>query len=115
MEVSAGFIYAISVLENLRLFSVLVFAISLAVTVCSLVSLFFEEEARHKPFAKAGAVCLIVSLLLMTFVPSGKTLAAMYVIPPIVNSAAVQELPSELVDVAREWLDELRPNRGKSK
>lgn len=41
--------------------------------------------------------------------------AALYVIPPIVNSAAVQELPSELVAVARDWLDSLRPEKEEMK
>lgn len=115
MEVTPGFIYAISVLERIRPLLHLVFLVSLVVMIFSFGQVLLGERAHFKPFAKAGLIGTVASLLLVAFIPSGKTLAAMYVIPPIVNSSAVQELPSELVAVAREWLDELRPNRGKSK
>lgn len=78
----------------------------------------FSHRLQDNDFVERmeiGGPNAAVTLLLVAFIPSGKTLAAMYVIPPIVNSSAVQELPSELVEVAREWLDELRPNRGNNK
>lgn len=50
-------------------------------------------------------------LTIVIFVPSGKVLAAMYVLPAIVNSAAVQELPAEAVEAARAYIRDMLPKR----
>lgn len=39
-----------------------------------------------------------------SLIPSSKTVAAMMVIPTIVNSQEVQELPKDMVSAARVWL-----------
>lgn len=39
----------------------------------------------------------------------------MIVLPAIVNSEAVQQIPGELTTLAREWLQELRPKMGGAK
>lgn len=49
--------------------------------------------------------------LVNTLIPNTKQAAAMYVLPAIVNSDAVQQLPGELTILAREWLHELRPSQ----
>ena len=54
-----------------------------------------------KKYFKTWLIALIVASMIPVIVPSSKVLAAMYVLPPIVNSAAVQELPAELVELAR--------------
>ncbi|MGN1149481.1 MAG: hypothetical protein ACI4SY_02105 [Sutterella sp.] len=54
---------------------------------------------------------LAAYLTVVIFVPSGKVLAAMYVLPAIVNSAAVQELPAEAVEAARAYIRDLLPKR----
>ena len=77
----------------------------------SLVSLFIvfvtwpEFRDRVRLLAWTLAVCMTVVI----FVPSGKVLAAMYVLPAIVNSAAVQELPREVVEAARTYIRDLLP------
>lgn len=55
--------------------------------------------------AFAGAVAVVT--------PSRTTLAAMYVLPPIVNSELVQDLPKELVDLARAYIKELTEEKRK--
>jgi hypothetical protein len=47
---------------------------------------------------------LIVSLL-----PSTKEMAIIYVVPKVVNSDAVAQIPGKLLSLSSEWLDELRP------
>ena len=52
----------------------------------------------------------IIGLTLVnTLIPNTKQAAAIIVLPEIVNSEAVQQLPGELTTLAREWLQELRP------
>jgi len=45
------------------------------------------------------------------FVPSTKELCAIKVIPKIVNNEEVQELPNRVVELAGEWLENLKPEK----
>lgn len=47
--------------------------------------------------------------LAQSLVPRSEALAAMWVIPPLVNSESVQKLPGELIDYARAWLKHTMP------
>ena len=70
-------------------------------------------QVRDWPEMRVGvrvsAWTLAACLTVVIFVPSGKVLAAMYVLPAIVNSAAVQELPGEVVEAARAYIRDLLP------
>lgn len=52
--------------------------------------------------------CLIATLI---FVPTTKEMCAIKAIPMIVNNEQVQELPNKVVDLANDWIDELKPNK----
>ena len=58
---------------------------------------------RLRAIAWTLAACVFVTI----FVPSGKVLTAMYVLPPIVNSDAVQKLPDEAVDLMRQYIKDV--------
>lgn len=47
------------------------------------------------------------------FIPTTKEMCAIKAIPMIVNNKQVQELPSNALELANEWLDELRPSKKK--
>ena len=51
----------------------------------------------------------MIAVATSVFVPSTKTIAAIYVVPKIANSETVHELGKGVVTLAREWLEELRP------
>lgn len=53
---------------------------------------------------KTWIISAVIATAIPVFVPNSKVLAAMYILPPIVNSAAVQELPAELVELARAYI-----------
>jgi len=55
-------------------------------------------------------ICLF-SWLAIAFLPTTKQACAIYVIPRIVNNKEVQELPEKVVDLANEWLEELKPKK----
>lgn len=57
----------------------------------------------------------VVGLLLVTFVPTKKEMAAIIVIPRIANSETVAELGDGIKTLAVEWLEELRPNKKEDK
>ena len=78
-----------------------------------------DHDRWFKPGKKICVTSLVVGcigLWVNTLIPSTKQAAVMIVLPAIVNSEAVQQIPNELTTLAREWLQELRPaKKGGSK
>ena len=71
-----------------------------------------DEEKTLKRlwrFFRISTVCVICSILIHTFVPSSKTIAAMYLIPAIVNNEHIQNSTSNalkmLEKLTKEWLE----------
>ena len=59
-------------------------------------------------------MCVLLPLgtmfgLTQSFLPSTKQMAVIIVVPKIINSQGVQELPKRIVGLCNEWLEELRP------
>lgn len=115
MEITPGFIYLVTVLENVKIAQGLIAILAVfCLSICGLLSIescYAWTRAKHYGYVKYSLIALLAVGLLQVFLPSGRTLAAMYILPPIVNSEAVQKLPSELTDLAIEWLRELKPNK----
>ena len=111
MTLEPWMIYLVALVDKmLDVVNSLTFLLS-AITVLAIFSVFVSmDDHENKPYAfckkhiKKWFVALVIVSVVQTFVPSGKVLAAMYVLPPIVNSAAVQELPAELVELARAYI-----------
>lgn len=59
---------------------------------------------------KFTITCVICSTLIHTFVPNSKTIAAMYLIPAIVNNEHIQNSTSNalkmLEELTKEWLED---------
>jgi len=53
----------------------------------------------------------VVSFLVMLLMPSLKQAAAVIVIPPVINNKSVQTIPKKLVNLADEWVQELKPKK----
>lgn len=119
MEITPGFIYLVATLENANILLGLLMTAALMGTSLALFTYLNTEskELGIKAFkyAKVFFISLVCALAIKTFLPSGKVLAAMYILPPIANSEAVQEIPSKLTDLAIEWLQELKPNKENDK
>lgn len=59
------------------------------------------------PGAILGAVAVLI--------PSTKQMAAIVIVPAIVNNQKVQELPNKLLDLGYEWIEDLKPKKGEKK
>lgn len=70
-----------------------------------------SEAALVKRVGRVALLVLVITAMCNSFIPNAKQAAAMIVLPAIVNSDAVQQLPGELTILAREWLHELRPTQ----
>ena len=61
-------------------------------------------------FLKVSSICVLCSTLIHTFIPSSKTIAAMYLIPAIVNNEHIQNSTSNalkmLEGLTKEWLED---------
>lgn len=74
--------------------------------------------------ARISAAITLIFLVLLPiigvagcmFIPTSKTMAAMYIIPSIANNEKIQDAGDRLYTLAVEWMEELRPKaEGKNK
>ena len=61
-------------------------------------------------FYRMGVV-FSVAMIVGVLTPSTKEMAAILIIPKIVNNDKVAQLPSKIVDLATDWLDALKPKK----
>lgn len=111
MTLSAWDIYWVTRLDEISI--ALTFAIPVLIAVLALSMFIYAVSEFELQGARKLAVKLIPWIVGLTavnvFIPNTKQAAAMIVLPAIVNSEAVQQIPNELTTLAREWLQELRP------
>ena len=77
--------------------------------------IYWSEENDYKPFLII-LPCFLLSMVIAVsscFIPTTKEMCAIKAIPLIVNDEQVQEIPTKIVDLANEWLEELKPNKNK--
>ena len=75
----------------------------------------YDGVDRLRPFAKYAIVATVISVLGAILTPSTKEICATLLIPAIVNNEKVQGLGEEFYDLAKEWMQELKPTKGESK
>lgn len=120
MTLTAWDIYWVTRLDEISIALAIVCFGCIAGLVVSLVLMTHPAHDRwFKPGKKICVTSLVVGCIVLgvnTLIPSTKQAAVMIVLPAIVNSEAVQQIPNELTTLAREWLQELRPaKKGGSK
>lgn len=71
------------------------------------------DRVAPKRFWIPWVVIAGIALMIKTFTPTTKEMAAIIIIPKVVNSAAenkaIREFPTNVMDLANEWLKELKP------
>lgn len=77
---------------------------------------YLAEEREASVFTKILA-SFVVFLFLTTFaacvfIPTTRQMAAIMIVPKIVNSEKVQAVGNRLYDLAVEWMEELKPEKG---
>ena len=104
-------IYWITRLDGIQVFSVLaVIALVMLLALFLIVGVVEEEHWLHYKKEVAITTSLLLIFLMFTlFIPSTKEMAAIYVIPKIVNNAQVQQLPDNLLNLVNTKLKEWTP------
>ena len=95
-------------LDDIRVTCGFSVGIMAAVMAFSLLTYFNEEDGIKKK-AIVGFVCSIFGLCLsisaLTFLPSTKQMAAIYVVPAIANNEKVQNISNKTLDISNQLLD----------
>ena len=94
------------------LISVLVCAAALvASTTCNI-----EEEKDAKRLLARGALSFLIALGLFALVPNSKTIAAMYLVPAVVNNEHLQNSAGNalglLEELTKKWLKDMVKQKG---
>lgn len=111
MNITAFDIYLVMQINSVRGLVGIVCFLAAILSAIILLCLSFDDmnnaELRlHSSCKKVFTVCLPL-LVLSAFCPSGKTIAAMKVIPAIINNESVHGEAKELYDLAKQGLKEL--------
>ena len=120
MTISAFDIYLISLADDFSFFLLIVSVLSLFVVIFSFpaIDCCIDREAIHKikQWQKRAAIIFITALSLVTVVPSSKTIAAMYLVPAIVNNKHLQNSAGNalefLEELTKKWLKDTVKNNG---
>ena len=110
MEVTPLTIYLFTLVDKIRLLSLFVWIGGAIVGIPVFIASFdlgISNDVRIK-WTKRVLTVIFTCVILSVLVPSTKTLAAMYVIPPIVNNQSVQELPAEILSFVKEYLKDMK-------
>lgn len=78
------------------------------------VHLFTDKGLSPKEAWRKVRIPLLLSAFLvvaLVLTPTTKEMCAIKLIPKVVNSEGVQEIPEKLVGLSNEWLEELRPKK----
>lgn len=122
MTISSFEIYFISLVDKIRTLSeTAIFLSFLSIAVLSVFWIIGKNESykteddekiikKLSTYIKRIAVCFICCILINVFTPSSKTIAAMYLIPAIVNNEHIQNSTSNalkmLEELTKEWLED---------
>lgn len=71
-----------------------------------------KDTKSNKLYWITTLIVFLVSLVIIvvaTFIPTTKQLAVILVAPKVINNEQVQKLPNQVLELANEWLEELKP------
>ena len=119
MTITPAQLYWITRLDSIGVAFAGIIIISILVGIISViaVSLIYTEEVRERliVWAKVSIAIAITHIICGAFIPSTKEMCAILIVPAIANNEKVQGLGEDLYDLAKEWMQELKPAKGASK
>ncbi len=88
----------------------LLFSFAVAMTMADIEDGRKVSLTRFKTIA-CYALCALTSVVLYALTPTTREMAAIIVVPKIVNSEKIQDVGNKLYDLAVEWMEELSPRK----
>lgn len=74
-----------------------------------------EDSGWAQRIARNLIIAFVVCMAVRAFLPSTKTIAAMVILPPVVNNEQVQALPADILGFVRGLIREYTPKEGEAK
>ena len=102
-------LYWLTRLDSLGAFLTVVIIITACVFVWAGIYRFIEEETPPVPVLRWAAIALLLSSVLGILTPGTKEMAAIIVLPKLANNQDVQAIGQGITDLAKAWLEELKP------
>lgn len=113
MSMTTMQMYWLVMLDSINIGSVFV-CIIFGVCIFSMIG-FAVDSCTCPTFVKVCAplfmLFFLVSFATCVFLPSTKQMAAIMIVPKIVNNEKVQTIGNKVYDLAVEWMDELKPKK----
>ena len=118
----AWLIYLMEVVDGIKVVSGIVAGISICGLIIMLIAygsecVSYGDKEDRKTYARLARSLAIPAALFATvsvFTPSSKTMAAMYLMPRVVENEQVQQLPDKVLKVMNgrldKWIDEMKPS-----
>ena len=116
MEITTMQMYWLVMLDNLisSLIAISAMCVSFFILGYPMFGMMGKEYLAF-PIMKKLLVVVAVNILLLTFIPSTKQMAAIMIVPKIANSEKVQTIGNKVYDLAVEWMNELKPAKKEGK
>lgn len=115
MEITPELIYWITRLDGLKKFfdgfGFVVFAIGFILSVLGIGNVLAENKSKKWLLSLLIPLIGAFFIFVSTFIPTTKEMAAIYIIPSVANNESVQAIPNSILNLANEWMEELRPNK----
>lgn len=120
MNITPSTIYWVAQCDCIRdacipiiMIGVILSVVSAAIAMCAFCDDTPDRVRRWRWIAAVVSLAIVATtfagFLGRIFIPTTKTMAAMYIIPSVANNEKVQTVGNRLYDLAIEWMDELKP------
>ena len=112
MMLTSSMVYFAGIADSVRVFFAFLVVVNMvAAVVFFILSVDISDDIPKKTTIKGITTAAVFAMLfafLAAITPSTKTVAAMYVLPAVASSEAVQKLPAEAAGLALDWVKERR-------
>lgn len=117
MEITWQMVYLVGIADSVKdallvigfTFGIMLVAASVCLTLC----VFVDGKDKRMLWIWVPTFFSIAIVTVGTLIPGTKHLAAIIAVPALVNNENVRALPDDVLGLAREWIDELRPKKEK--
>lgn len=102
-------IYLISILDGILNICIVLFCASGAAAFISFVGYTESNDNKFLQYCKKATTVFVCSVLAFVFIPSSKTVLAMYTVPPVIVAAQtnqeIQKLPDNVLKFINDFLE----------
>ena len=109
-------------MDSINIVFQMVLTFSIIASIGLLVAILINKvEREHEnvemllPIAKRAIITMVLAIIGVILTPTTKELCTVLLIPAIANNENVQGISEEFYNLAKEWMQELKPTKGANK